>query len=223
MYTTSTAFLEALAECGVTFLFSNFGSDHPPILEALAGARAEGRRLPRVITCPNEMVALSAAYKQSAVRNHSEAPSITPPPRVFRFSFSPAERSAQAARAVSRTPIGSRARCAPAALKRLDPARCGMLYRQTWKRPDARVTFSVWALATHGSTRVFETAVPFQHEAAIGMLSQAVRGTFSSIQSRQGLLTNFSRVSEPENAYWLRGIATRLLPRGGMATIQGSV
>jgi acetolactate synthase I/II/III large subunit len=62
MYTTSTAFLEALAECGVKFLFSNFGSDHPPILEALAEARAEGRLLPRVITCPNEMAALSAAH-----------------------------------------------------------------------------------------------------------------------------------------------------------------
>jgi len=30
MYTASTAFLEALAEAGVDYLFCNFGSDHPP-------------------------------------------------------------------------------------------------------------------------------------------------------------------------------------------------
>jgi acetolactate synthase-1/2/3 large subunit len=73
MYTTSTAFLEALAECGVAFLFSNFGSDHPPILEALAEARAEGRHLPRVITCPNEMVALSAAHGYAQATGQAQA------------------------------------------------------------------------------------------------------------------------------------------------------
>ncbi len=39
-YTTSTAFLEALAEAGVKYLFANLGSDHPGMIEALApGAR----------------------------------------------------------------------------------------------------------------------------------------------------------------------------------------
>ena len=35
-YTTSTAFLEALAEAGVKYVFANLGSDHPGLIEALA-------------------------------------------------------------------------------------------------------------------------------------------------------------------------------------------
>lgn len=61
MYTASTAFLEALTEAGVTHIFANLGSDHPPIIESLAEGQASGRSFPRLITCPNEMVALSAA------------------------------------------------------------------------------------------------------------------------------------------------------------------
>src|SRR5581483_11294456 len=68
-YTTSSAFLEALAEAGVSYVFANLGSDHPGIIEALAQARAEGRdsRLPTLITCPHETVALSAAHAYAAV------------------------------------------------------------------------------------------------------------------------------------------------------------
>ena len=62
MYTASSAFLDALTEAGVTHLFVNFGSDHPAMVEAIAEARATGRTIPTVITCPNEMVALSAAH-----------------------------------------------------------------------------------------------------------------------------------------------------------------
>ena len=62
MYTASTAFLEALTEAGVTHLFANLGSDHPGIVEALAEAQVTGRRLPELITCPNEMVGMSAAH-----------------------------------------------------------------------------------------------------------------------------------------------------------------
>ena len=57
MYTASTAFLEALEEAGVSFIFANFGSDHPALVEALAEARATGRKVPSLVTCPNEMVA----------------------------------------------------------------------------------------------------------------------------------------------------------------------
>jgi len=35
-YTTSTAFLEALAEAGIRYVFANLGSDHPGLIEALA-------------------------------------------------------------------------------------------------------------------------------------------------------------------------------------------
>ena len=67
MYTASTAWLEALNEAGVAYIFANLGSDHPGIIEALAEAKALGRGAPRLITCPNEMVALSAAHGYAQV------------------------------------------------------------------------------------------------------------------------------------------------------------
>jgi acetolactate synthase-1/2/3 large subunit len=74
-YTTSTAFLEALSEAGVGYIFANLGSDHPGLIEALAQARAEGRagELPQVIVCPHEMVALSAAHAYAAVSGRPQA------------------------------------------------------------------------------------------------------------------------------------------------------
>ncbi len=71
--TTATAILEALTEAGVSTLFANFGSDHPALIEALAVARAEGRPVPTVITCPNEMVALSAAHGAALLTGRAEA------------------------------------------------------------------------------------------------------------------------------------------------------
>lgn len=72
-YTGSTALLDALAEAGVAYIFANFGSDHPPIVEALAESRAIGRKVPEVITCPNEMVALSAAHGYAQATGHAQA------------------------------------------------------------------------------------------------------------------------------------------------------
>ena len=74
-YSTSTAFLEALAEAGVRYMFANLGSDHPGLIEALAQVRAEGRRadLPELIICPHEMVALSAAHAYAAVSGEPQA------------------------------------------------------------------------------------------------------------------------------------------------------
>jgi acetolactate synthase-1/2/3 large subunit len=74
-YTTSTAFLEALAEAGVTYVFANLGSDHPGLIEALAQAKAEGRadELPRIIVCPHEVVALSAAHAYAMVTGEPQA------------------------------------------------------------------------------------------------------------------------------------------------------
>ncbi|CAK7233248.1 hypothetical protein SEUCBS140593_008538 [Sporothrix eucalyptigena] len=62
MYTTSFAFFEALWEAGVTHCFVNLGSDHPSIIEAMVqGQREKKGSFPRMITCPNEMVAMSMA------------------------------------------------------------------------------------------------------------------------------------------------------------------
>ncbi|EPE10454.1 acetolactate synthase [Ophiostoma piceae UAMH 11346] len=62
MYTTSFAFFEALWEAGVTHCFVNLGSDHPSIIEAMVRSAKESQSsFPRIITCPNEMVAMSMA------------------------------------------------------------------------------------------------------------------------------------------------------------------
>lgn len=61
-YTTSFAFFEALWEAGITHVFVNLGSDHPSIIEAMVKGQQEKKNdFPRMITCPNEMVALSMA------------------------------------------------------------------------------------------------------------------------------------------------------------------
>src|SRR5262245_59527905 len=73
MYTASTALLEALGEWGVSFIFANFGSDHPGLIEAIAEGQAAGRPMPQVITCPNEMVALSAAHGYAQVSGRAQA------------------------------------------------------------------------------------------------------------------------------------------------------
>ena len=74
-YTTSTAFLEALAEAGVRYVFANLGSDHPGIIEALAQAKAAGRDkdVPELIVCPHETVALSAAHAYATVTRQPQA------------------------------------------------------------------------------------------------------------------------------------------------------
>ncbi|KAI1360515.1 thiamine pyrophosphate enzyme [Xylaria arbuscula] len=62
MYTASFAFFEALWDAGVSHCFVNLGSDHPSIIEAMVkGQREKKGNFPRIITCPNEMVAMSMA------------------------------------------------------------------------------------------------------------------------------------------------------------------
>jgi acetolactate synthase-1/2/3 large subunit len=77
MYTTSSAMLSALREAGVQYLFVNLGSDHSAFMEAYARARASQQDgefpYPDVITCPNEMVALSAAHGHAAVSGQAQA------------------------------------------------------------------------------------------------------------------------------------------------------
>lgn len=73
MYTTATAFLEALIEQEVEYAFVNLGSDHPGLVEAIAEARAHGRPVPSMITCPNEMVALSMAHGHAQVSGRPQA------------------------------------------------------------------------------------------------------------------------------------------------------
>lgn len=62
MPTTASVFLNALAQAGITHAFVNWGNDHPGILEELERQRVEnGGTAIQIVTCPHEMVALSAA------------------------------------------------------------------------------------------------------------------------------------------------------------------
>ncbi|PRX46134.1 acetolactate synthase-1/2/3 large subunit [Prauserella shujinwangii] len=74
-YTTSRAFLEALAEAGVRYVFANLGSDHPGLVETYAQARDEGwaKRLPELVVCPHESVAMSAAHGYAQVTGVPQA------------------------------------------------------------------------------------------------------------------------------------------------------
>ncbi len=73
MYTASTAMLEALQEAGVSYIFANFGSDHPALIEAIAEARALKRPIPAVVTCPNEFVAMSCAHGFAQLTGRAQA------------------------------------------------------------------------------------------------------------------------------------------------------
>lgn len=72
-YTGASALIEALVDAGVSHLFVNLGSDHPGIVEALAQARATGKPAPKVITCPNEMVALTCAQGFTQISGRAQA------------------------------------------------------------------------------------------------------------------------------------------------------
>jgi acetolactate synthase-1/2/3 large subunit len=72
-YTGASALIEALVDAGVSYLFVNLGSDHPGIVEALAQARATGKPVPRVVTCPNEMVALTCAQGYAQITGRAQA------------------------------------------------------------------------------------------------------------------------------------------------------
>ncbi len=54
-------FLEGLNELGFDYLFCNFGTDHAPLIEAMAAFRRAGREMPRTILCPHENTAVHMA------------------------------------------------------------------------------------------------------------------------------------------------------------------
>jgi len=72
-HTAADALIDGLTEMGVSHLFANFGSDHPPIIEALARRAEQGRNTPRVILCPHESVGLAAAHGHALVSGQAQA------------------------------------------------------------------------------------------------------------------------------------------------------
>jgi len=56
------------ARClGIKYIFANLGSDHPAFIEAFAKLSRQSKPMPRVIICPHEMTALSAAHGYAMV------------------------------------------------------------------------------------------------------------------------------------------------------------
>jgi acetolactate synthase-1/2/3 large subunit len=54
-------FLEGLSEIGCDYLFCNFGTDHAPIIEAMAAFKRDGRKAPQTVLCPHEITAVHMA------------------------------------------------------------------------------------------------------------------------------------------------------------------
>jgi acetolactate synthase I/II/III large subunit len=60
-YSAANYLLEALQDVGIEFLFCNMGTDHAPIIEAMAGRTRRGQAMPKVILCPHENTAAHMA------------------------------------------------------------------------------------------------------------------------------------------------------------------
>ncbi|GAA5897851.1 hypothetical protein JCM6882_005095 [Rhodosporidiobolus microsporus] len=67
VFTTSNVLLDAMVSAGITHAFSNLGSDHPALLEAFAHRKKYNLPSLKIVTSPNEMVALSAAQGYAQV------------------------------------------------------------------------------------------------------------------------------------------------------------
>jgi acetolactate synthase-1/2/3 large subunit len=66
-HTAAHYFLEGLVDLGIDYMFSNFGTDHVSLIEALADWDHNGRPHPRVVICPHENVAVHMAGGYAAV------------------------------------------------------------------------------------------------------------------------------------------------------------
>jgi len=60
-HSTAHYFLEGLNEIGFDYLFCNFGTDHAPLIEAMASFKRGGRKMPTTILCPHENTAVHMA------------------------------------------------------------------------------------------------------------------------------------------------------------------
>ncbi len=60
-HSTAHYFLEGLNEIGFDYLFCNFGTDHAPLIEAMAAFKRAGRKMPEVLLCPHENTAMHMA------------------------------------------------------------------------------------------------------------------------------------------------------------------
>jgi acetolactate synthase-1/2/3 large subunit len=67
LHSAAYTLLEFAARSGIEFIFTNLGSDHPAFIEAFAEMQKQGQPMPRIVVCPHEMTALSAAHGYAMV------------------------------------------------------------------------------------------------------------------------------------------------------------
>ncbi|SNT10087.1 acetolactate synthase-1/2/3 large subunit [Noviherbaspirillum humi] len=72
-HTTAHYFLEGLAETGIEYVFSNLGTDHVSLIEALAEWDRDGRKHPEMVLCPHENVAIHMAGGYAALTGRGQA------------------------------------------------------------------------------------------------------------------------------------------------------
>ncbi|MBI2204653.1 MAG: thiamine pyrophosphate-requiring protein [Candidatus Rokubacteria bacterium] len=70
---TAEAYLELLAARGVEYFFGNAGTDFAPLIEAYARRFAHGQTLPRPLTVPHEIVAVSMAHGYAMITGRAQA------------------------------------------------------------------------------------------------------------------------------------------------------
>ena len=67
LHSAAYTLLDFSARAGIEFIFTNLGSDHPAFIEAFAEMQKQGKPMPRIVVCPHEMTALSAAHGYAMV------------------------------------------------------------------------------------------------------------------------------------------------------------
>jgi acetolactate synthase-1/2/3 large subunit len=72
-HSTAYYFLEGLNELGIEHLFCNFGTDHAPIIEAMADREKRGEKVPNVMLCPHENTAAHMAMGYAAATGRGQA------------------------------------------------------------------------------------------------------------------------------------------------------
>ncbi len=72
-HSTAYYFIEGLNELGIEHLFCNFGTDHAPMIEAMADREKRGEKVPNVMLCPHENTAAHMAMGYAMVTGRGQA------------------------------------------------------------------------------------------------------------------------------------------------------
>jgi acetolactate synthase-1/2/3 large subunit len=70
--TAANRLLRTAVQLDIKYIFTNLGSDHPAFIEAFAQLHQSGLEMPKVIICPHEMTALSAAHGYAMITQKAQ-------------------------------------------------------------------------------------------------------------------------------------------------------